>query len=96
MAKKTATKRKLAPKEVTISRVAKGKPLDLKMSDLKAVLGEHLEVACLNPNVIPGTPGSVMIPANEPCPVEPHNHDKSIRDKFFQKVFVIKPAARKR
>ena len=90
-----ALKPDTSTKDITISRPVKGKPLDLKMEDLKAVLGEHLEVACLNPNVIPGTGGSVMIPKNEPCPVEPHNHDKSLKDKFFQKVFVIKPVATK-
>jgi hypothetical protein len=93
---KKKTKRKTVEKQLVITGAAKGKRLNLKMSELKAVLGEHLEVACLNPQAIPGTPGSVMIPANEPCPTEPHNHDKSIRDKFFQKVFVIKPSLKKR
>jgi hypothetical protein len=79
-------------KDITIARPQKGKPLDLKMEDLKAVLGNHLEVACLNPNVISGTKGSIMIPANEPCPVEPHNHDGSIKSKLFQKVYVLKPS----
>ena len=81
-------------KSVSINAPTKGKPLDLKMEDLKAVLGAHLDVACLNPSVIPGTGSSVMIPKNEPCPVEPHNHDKSLKDKLFQKVFIIKPVVR--
>jgi hypothetical protein len=87
---------KRSAKEITITQPVKGKPLDLKMEDLRAVLGDHLEVACLNPNVIPGTRGSIMIPANEPCPTEPHNHDKSPKDKLFQKVFVIKSVIAKR
>lgn len=90
------TKRATKAKEITLTKAEKGMPLDLKLSDLKAVLGDHLEVACLNPNVVPGTGGTIMIPANEPCPTEPHNHDKSPRDKLFQKVLIIKPNIQKK
>ena len=83
-------------KDITIRRPEKGKPLDLKMEDLKAVLGDHLEVACLNPNVIPGTGGTIMVPKNEPCPVNPHNHDGSLKSKLFQKVFILKPQLAKK
>jgi|GEM_PF-5408405 len=65
--------------------------LDLTFAQLKSVLGDRLEVACINPKLIAGTGGSIMIPANEPCPVEPHNHDKSLRSKVFEKVLIIKP-----
>jgi hypothetical protein len=63
----------------------------LDVKDLKTAFGDRLDIACLRSEIIPGAKGaSVMIPQNEPCPVNPHNHDGVAAAKFFQKVMVIK------
>jgi hypothetical protein len=61
----------------------------LDASELKEVFGERLEIACLASEV-KGRQGGVMIPANEPCPTNPHNHDAVEPDALFQKVIVLK------
>ena len=63
--------------------------IDIHMNDLKAVFGDRFKVAYLKASIIPGASSSVMIPANEPCPVEPHNHDKLSLDHGYQKFIVI-------
>jgi len=63
----------------------------LDVKDLKTAFGDRLDIACLRTEIVPGARGaSVMIPSNEPCPVNPHNHDGLAAAKFFQKVMVIK------
>ncbi len=62
--------------------------IHLQMEDLKAVFGDHFKVAYLKASIIPGATNNVMIPGNEPCPVEPHNHDK-LALQGFQKYIVI-------
>jgi len=63
--------------------------INLAMNDLKAVFGDRFKVGYLKASVIPGASTSLMIPANEPCPTEPHNHDRLSLDHGFQKVIVI-------
>jgi hypothetical protein len=63
--------------------------ISLQMEDLKAVFGDRFKVAYLKASIIPGASTSLMIPANEPCPTQPHNHDKLALDQRFQKYIVI-------
>jgi hypothetical protein len=67
------------------------KPADisLKMDDLKSVFGDRFKVAYVRASIIPGAASSLMIPANEPCPTEPHNHDKLALDRGLQKYIII-------
>jgi hypothetical protein len=65
------------------------KKISIQMEDLKAVFGDRFKVAYLKASIIPGASASLMIPANEPCPTEPHNHDKLSIDQGFQKYIVI-------
>jgi hypothetical protein len=63
----------------------------LDVKDLKTAFGDRLDIACLRTEVVPGARrASIMIPSNEPCPVNPHNHDGVAAAKFFQKVMVIR------
>ena len=68
---------------------ATDKSVALKMDDLKAVFGDRFKVAYVRSSIIPGAASSLMIPANEPCPTEPHNHDKLALDRGLQKYIVI-------
>jgi len=61
----------------------------IHLDELKAVFGDRFKVAYLKPHLIPGASSSLMIPANEPCPTEPHNHDKLAFDFGLQKYIVI-------
>ena len=76
----------MAPKT---KRPPETEKIDIQMNDLKAVFGDRFKVAYLKASIIPGASSSVMIPANEPCPVEPHNHDKLSLDHGYQKFIVI-------
>jgi hypothetical protein len=67
----------------------KNQKVTIAMNDLKAVFGDRFKVAYLKASIIPGASSSLMIPANEPCPTEPHNHDRLALDHGFQKVIVI-------
>ena len=68
-----------------------GKGVTLDVKDLKEAFGERLDIACLRPEIIKGQPGAtIMIPANEPCPVNPHNHDGITDADLYQRVLVIK------
>ncbi len=69
--------------------IERNKKINIAMNDLKAVFGDRFKVGYLKASVIPGASTSLMIPANEPCPVEPHNHDRLSLDHGFQKVIVI-------
>lgn len=68
---------------------AKLREVSLKMDDLKAIFGDRFKVAYLKASIIPGGSSSLMIPANEPCPTQPHNHDKLALDQRMQKYVVI-------
>jgi hypothetical protein len=63
--------------------------VNIAMEDLKAVFGDRFKVGYLKASVIPNANASLMIPGNEPCPTEPHNHDRLSLDHGFQKVIVI-------
>ena len=67
----------------------KSEKVTIAMNDLKAVFGDQFKVGYLKASIIPGASTSLMIPGNEPCPVEPHNHDRLALDHRFQKVIVI-------
>jgi hypothetical protein len=67
----------------------KPEDISLKMDDLKSVFGDRFKVAYVRSSIIPGASSSLMIPANEPCPTEPHNHDKLALDRGLQKYIVI-------
>jgi hypothetical protein len=67
----------------------KAAEISLKMDGLKAVFGDRFKVAYVRASIIPGAASSLMIPANEPCPTEPHNHDKPAIERGLQKYIVI-------
>ena len=73
----------------TPSEVDRLQKISIRMDDLKALFGDRFKVAYLKASIIPGASTSVMIPANEPCPTEPHNHDRMALDQGFQKYIVI-------
>ena len=87
VARKTAASARKAP----TAKVTRPDRIVVDVKDLKKAFGDRLEIACLNSKAIPGTRGgTIMIPANEPCPVNPHNHDKVPGEKLFQKVAIIR------
>lgn len=63
--------------------------VSLKLEDLKAVFGDRFKVAYVRSSIIPGASSSLFIPANEPCPTQPHNHDGLALERNLQKYIVI-------
>ena len=89
MAKRPQEK-KATPRRPREEKLSSGDVV-LDVKDLKSAFGDRLDIACLRAEILPGERGaSIMIPSNEPCPVNPHNHDGLAAAKFFQKVMVIK------
>ena len=65
------------------------KRVSIGAEDLKSVFGDRFKVAYVKSSIIPGASSSIMIPSNEPCPVEPHNHDKLALDRRLDKYIII-------